>query len=312
MRKIFTQTLVELAQQDSRIVLLTADLGYTVLEPFKDRFPGRFYNVGVAEQNMLGIATGLAKKGLIPFVYSIAVFASLRPFEFIRNGPVAHNLPVRIIGVGGGFEYDYSGVTHYTLEDIGILRTQPNLSIFVPADDEQAKHCLKATWNAPGPIYYRLGKRDNSVLPGLDGRFDASGVALVHEKGNEVLLLTMGSIAPEALSAAGKLGERGILASVAVVSRLAPAPEESLAALVMKYSLIVTVEAHYRHGGLASLTAEVMAAMNGAHRLICCCVESVPTGINGTESFMNDRYGLSSRRIAQKIENEIRLSREAV
>jgi transketolase len=306
MRKIFTQTLVELAAKDPRIVLLTADLGYTVLEPFRDSYPDRFYNVGVAEQNMLGIATGLAQKGFIPFVYSIAVFATLRPFEFIRNGPVVHNLPVRIIGVGGGFEYDYAGITHYTLEDIGVLRTQPNLAVYVPADDPQAKQCLHSTWNAPGPIYYRLGKRDNTVVPGLDGRFGPEGIACIFEKGSDAILLAMGTIAPEALDAAKVLHARGIGVTVAVVSRMAPPPYEALASLLCRFPVAVTVEAHYRHGGLGSLAAEAIAGKRGNARLVCCCVESVPTGVNGTESFMNDRYGLSSRRIVEKIEREIR------
>ena len=104
-RATFVRTLVELAEEDERIVLLTGDLGFTVVEPFAERFPDRFFNVGVAEQNMVGVATGLAEAGFVPFVYSIATFATLRPYEFIRNGPVLHHLPVRVVGVGGGLEY---------------------------------------------------------------------------------------------------------------------------------------------------------------------------------------------------------------
>src|SRR5438093_13706937 len=113
MRRAFAETLAELAKEDPRIVLLTADLGFMALEPFADAFPERFFNVGVAEQNMVGAATGLAEAGFIPFVYSIVTFAVLRPFEFIRNGPVAHQLPVRIVSVGGGFEYGYNGISQY-------------------------------------------------------------------------------------------------------------------------------------------------------------------------------------------------------
>jgi len=137
LRGTFIKTLCELAGVDQRIVLLTGDLGFTVLEPFRDAHPERFYNIGVAEQNMVGIATGLAEAGLIPFCYSIGTFASLRPFEFIRNGPVLHHLPVRIVGLGAGFEYGTAGTTHFSLEDIGVLRTQPGLDIVAPADFEQ-------------------------------------------------------------------------------------------------------------------------------------------------------------------------------
>ena len=143
MRGTFVNTLCDIARQDERIVLLTGDLGFTVLEPFREAHPKRFYNVGVAEQNMVGLATGLAESGLIPFCYSIGTFASLRPFEFIRNGPVLHHLPVRIVGLGAGFEYGTAGTTHFSLEDIGVLRTQPGLDIIAPADFEQ-RRCWRA------------------------------------------------------------------------------------------------------------------------------------------------------------------------
>ena len=112
MRNTFINTLTELAEQDSRIVLLTGDLGFMVLEPFAQKLPRQFFNVGVAEQNMVGIATGMAEAGFIPFVYSIVNFATLRPYEFIRNGPILHQFPVRIVGVGGGIEYGNNGATH--------------------------------------------------------------------------------------------------------------------------------------------------------------------------------------------------------
>src|SRR5258708_10366625 len=121
MRAAFIHALVELAAHDPRILLLTADLGFMALEPFAQRFPGRLFNMGVAEQNMVGAATGLAEAGFIPYVYSIVTFATLRPYEFIRNGPVLHQLPVRIVGMGGGYEYGPAGATHHGLEDIGVM-----------------------------------------------------------------------------------------------------------------------------------------------------------------------------------------------
>ena len=125
MRKAFIQSLCDLAARDERVMLLTADLGWSVLEPFAERFPKRFLNVGVAEQNMLGIATGLARQGFVPFVYSIATFASMRCYEQFRNGPVLHGLPVRVVGTGGGFAYGHAGPTHHAIEDLSIARTLP-------------------------------------------------------------------------------------------------------------------------------------------------------------------------------------------
>src|SRR5262245_32799658 len=134
MRVTFFETLAELAASDRRIVLMTGDIGFMVLDAFVSRHPDRFFNAGVAEQNMMGLATGLAEAGFIPFVYSIIPFAVLRPYEFVRNGPVLHGLPVRIVGVGAGVEYGQHGFSHYGLEDIAVTRTHPNLAVLAPAD----------------------------------------------------------------------------------------------------------------------------------------------------------------------------------
>src|SRR3990167_172599 len=146
MRAEFIHTLVELAQKDPRIVLLSGDLGYTVIEPFVERFPKRFFNIGVAEQNMMGIASGLAEQGFLPFAYSIVNFAALRPYEFIRNGPILHQLPVRIVGGGGGVEYGAVGIAQYGLEDVAVRRIQKGMRVVVPGDVSQVRSALKKTW----------------------------------------------------------------------------------------------------------------------------------------------------------------------
>src|ERR1700738_2244053 len=171
-----------------------------VWEPFASLFPERFFNMGVAEQNMVGVATGLADAGFVPFVYSIATFATLRPYEFIRNGPIFQRLPVRIVGMGGGFDYGPAGPSHHALEDIGVLRVQPGITILAPADSSQATTILQKTWDLPGPVYYRLCK-NASTVPGLEGRFELGRVQVVRE-GDDLLLVTMGSIATEACAAA--------------------------------------------------------------------------------------------------------------
>src|ERR1051326_3036308 len=165
MRKAFVEALLEIASRDKRVVLLTGDLGFMVLEPFMKAFPDRFLNAGVAEQNMVGMATGLADAGYIPFVYSIVPFSVIRPLEFIRNGPIYHRLPVRIVGVGEGFDYANNGFTHYGLEDVGIMRMQPGITTVVPADDAQAFGAIRATYELPGPVYYRLSKKANLSVP---------------------------------------------------------------------------------------------------------------------------------------------------
>jgi len=293
MRAAFVRTLVELAAADRRIVLLTGDLGFMALEPFMERFPDRFVNVGVAEQNMVGIATGLAEAGWMPFVYSIVTFATLRPYEFIRNGPVMHGLPVRIVGVGGGFEYGMQGVTHHGLEDIGVTRLQPGLAVVAPADHLQMASALRATWDLPGPVYYRIGKDDRTTIRGLDGRF-ALGRAERIGDGKDVALVAVGAAASEVVAAADALAARGIAARVLVVASVAPAPLADLVDALADVPLVLSVEAHYVDGGLGSLVAEVIAEHGLRCRLVRCGVRAAPDGVCGSQAFLHERHGISA------------------
>ncbi len=291
MRGTFVKVLSELAEKDPRIVLLTGDLGYTVLEPFRDRFPKRFYNVGVAEQNMVGLATGIAEAGMIPFCYSIGTFASLRPFEFIRNGPVLHHLPVRVVGLGAGFEYGTAGPTHYSLEDIGVMRTQPGLNIVAPADFEQTATAVRATWDLPGPVYYRLGKDDKSVLPGLKGRFEL-GLANNVRNGDDLLIIACGPISFDVVAAADELAKIDIDAAVTVVASVSPVPERDLVEILGRHRVALTVETHSITGGLGSLVAEVIAENGLGTRLVRLGVRAGTDGRSGSPAHMHARHGL--------------------
>jgi transketolase len=301
MRGTFVNTLCEIAEQDDRVVLLTGDLGFTVLEGFRDRHPTRFYNVGVAEQNMVGVATGLAEAGLIPFCYSIGTFASLRPFEFIRNGPVVHHLPVRIVGLGAGFEYGTAGITHYSLEDIGVMRTQPGLDIVAPADYEQTRTALLQTWDVPEPVYYRLGKDDRSVMPGLEGRF-ARGRAQTVREGDDLLIFTCGPISLEVAAAATELAEHERIESrVVVVASISPAPEQDLAEALERHRFALTVETHYANGGLGSMVAETIAAHGLGTRLVRLAVTQRTAGRSGSAAHMYARHGLDRAGIVSAV-----------
>jgi transketolase len=291
LRGTFARILCELADADPRVVLLTGDLGYTVLEPFRDRFPDRFFNVGVAEQNMVGLATGIAEAGMIPFCYSIGTFASLRPFEFIRNGPVLHHLPVRVIGLGAGFEYGTAGPTHYSLEDIGVMRTLPGLTVIAPADFEQAGAALRATWDLPGPVYYRLGKDDRSVMPGLGGRFEMGRAQTVRD-GEDLLIFACGPISLEVAAAADDLARQGIEAAVVVVASVSPVPEHDLVEVLGRHRVALTVETHSVTGGLGSLVAEVTADHGLGTRLVRLGVRTGSEGRSGSPAHMHARHGL--------------------
>ena len=305
MRAAFAKTLTELADRDPRILLLTGDLGYMALEPFADKHPGRFFNVGVAEQNMVGLATGLAEAGFIPYVYSIVPFAVLRPYEFIRNGPIQHQWPVRIVGVGAGMDYGLNGLSHYGLEDVAVMRVQPGITVIAPADHEQARSALLACWNLPGPTYYRLGKDDKTVVAGLGGRFELGRAQQLRE-GSDVIIVAMGAVTVEAAAAAETLAKEGISCCVLVVASVSPAPEEDLARALSRFPLAVTVEAHYRSGGLGSLVAEIAAERRLGCRLVRIAVNTQAAGPCGSQAYLYRKYGLSREAIVQTVRQEFR------
>lgn len=298
MRGAFARKLANLAEKDKRICLLTGDLGFMALEPFSDRHPERFYNMGAAEQNMVGVATGLAEAGFIPFVYSIVTFATLRPYEFIRNGAILNHLPIRVVGIGGGFEYGHNGATHYGLEDVGIMRVQPGMTVLAPADSRQTETILEETWDMKGPIYYRLGKNDKPIVPALEGKFDFNGVQKVKE-GKDILVVSMGAIAVETAEAVEILNESGISCGHLVVSTLNPAPVEALVQALKDYSTVVTVEAHYVCGGLGSLICEVVAENNLNTRVIRAALKESPDGLTGSQNYLHEKYGISRDKIVE-------------
>ncbi len=306
MRSGFIAELIAIAERDHRIFLLTADLGYRVLEPFRDRFPDRFLNVGVAEQNMVGIATGLADAGFIPFVYSISTFASMRGYEFLRNGPLLQHLPVRVIGIGGGFDYGSNGPTHHALEDLGVLRLQPGMRVIIPADVAQARTALRATFDRRETIYFRLSKDDRGPVPGLEGRFEEDRVTMVRD-GADALVLAAGPSALDAVSAAEAVERDGIHVAVGVVASIGFTPSPALLHALSLYAMVITVENHYVAGGLGSLVAEVIAEAGVACRLVRCGVREAPSGISGTAQYLNRRHGIDSDSIADTVRRALPL-----
>lgn len=296
MRKAFIQSLVALAERDPRVVLLTGDLGFTVVEDFAERFPDRFVNVGVAEQNMVGIATGLAEAGFVPFTYSIATFATMRPYEFIRNGPLLHGLPVRVIGVGTGLDYGVNGITHYALEDVALMRVQPKMMVVAPADPDQARAAVTATSEVLGPIYFRVGKGAESI-PELGGRFSPGRAELLRD-GGDIAIIALGPATRTALDAADLLAETGIDAAVAAVTSFNPSPTADIADLLDHVPVAITVEAHYLNGGLGSFVAEVVAEHGLNVRLVRSAVRDMPRARSGSQQYLLEHYGLTPRAVA--------------
>jgi transketolase len=240
---------------------------------------------------MIGMATGLAEAGFVPYAYSIATFAALRPFEFIRNGPVPHRLPVRVVGVGAGFAYGHSGPTHYALEDVAALRTLPDLAIVVPADSQQTETSMRRTWDRPGPIYYSLAKDDVPPVPGLHGRFELQRIQMTR-RGQDIAIVAMGALVSEAVAAADQLSAQGMEASVIVVSNFNPDPVEDLADCLSQFRAAITVEAQTLSGGLGALVASVIAWGNLNCRLWPLAVRTSPDGTSGGQAERWNKYGL--------------------
>ena len=291
MRREFISALTQAAENDDRIVLLTGDLGFMVLEPFAERHPARFFNVGVAEQNMVGMATGLAEAGFVPWAYSIATFASMRPYEFIRNGPVLHEFPVRVVGVGGGLDYSHNGITHYALEDIALMRVQPAMTVVAPADGPQTFAAVSAAAGVEGPMYLRLEK-EGAEVAGLDD-FRLGRVSFLGD-GVDLAIVAVGGMVRRASELRDALAENGVHATVAAVTSFNPSPIDDLSDLLARVPVALTLEEHYLSGGVGSLVCEVVAQ----HGLNCLVVRrgvrSAPRGVSGSRDFFHGLESLTS------------------
>jgi len=258
MRTAFIETLCELAEQDERIWLLTGDLGYSVLERFANRFPRRFINVGVAEQNMTGLAAGLSFCDKIVFTYSIANFPTLRCLEQIRNDVCYHNLNVKIVAVGGGFAYGAQGMTHHATEDLAIMRALPNMTVVAPGDPVETRLATRAIVNWRGPCYLRLGKAGEPVVHQTPPAFTI-GKAITVREGSSVTLISTGGMLHNVIQAAELLEQQRIQARVLSMHTLKPLDREAVLTAARETGSIVTIEEHGVTGGLGSAVAEVLA-----------------------------------------------------
>jgi transketolase len=291
MRTAFIQTLCELAEAEPRIWLLTGDLGFSVLEAFAQRFPDRFINVGVAEQNMTGVAAGLARCGKIVFTYSIANFATIRCLEQIRNDVCYHQADVKIVAVGGGFTYGAAGYTHHAVEDLGVLRVLPNLTVVAPADPVETRLATRALASWPGPCYLRLEKAGNAVVHPVEPAFQL-GRALLVRPGRDVTLISTGGMLPETLATATRLAAEGIDAEVLSMHTLKPLDGAAVLAAARQTGAVVTVEEHSVTGGLGSAVAEVLAeAGPGPWRLRRFGVPDAPYHGVGSQAFLRRLAG---------------------
>lgn len=247
MRTAFIQQLQIEARKNPRIFLVVGDLGYSVIEPFADEFPDRYLNAGVAEQNMTGLAAGLASEGYHVFTYSIGNFPTLRCLEQIRNDVCYHKLPVTIVAVGSGVSYGNLGYSHHCVQDIGCLRGLPNLTLLSPADPGETRRCVSFLSANPGPSYLRIGKAGEPTVHDKEIDF-RTPTRLISRQADSAIVGT-GSVLAEAMLAAERLATRGHAVDVFSLTTLTSADLSSLG----RYKRILTVEEHVAAGGIGEL-----------------------------------------------------------
>ena len=300
MRNTFVSTLCELAERDERVWLLCGDLGYSVLEKFSARFPDRYVNVGVAEQNMTGVAAGLALAGKVVFTYSIANFPIMRCLEQVRNDICYHRLNVKIVAVGCGLPYGTHGYTHHGVEDVAVMRALPNMTVVAPGDPIEARLATRALVEHDGPGYLRLGKGGEAAVHVDDPAFQI-GRAIPIRAGDDVTLIAAGAILAETVRAADLLAERGIRAGVVSMPTIAPLDAAAVLEAAARTRWIVTVEEHSVTGGLGSAVAEVLAeAPATGARLARCGVTAGPFGVGG-QAYLRGLNQLDAAGIAERV-----------
>lgn len=300
MRSAFIRGLTALAGRDDRVVLLTGDLGYKIFDDFAARFPGRFINAGVAEQNMVGVATGLALEGFRPFVYSIATFATLRCFEQIRDDVCYNDVAVTIVGVGGGFSYGANGPTHHATEDIAIMRILPNMTVVCPGDPVEAELAVAAGASLGGPLYLRLGRAGDPLVHHDPPSFEI-GTAIKVREGSDGALVSTGGMLPVAMAAADLLQAENVSCQVISMHTVKPLDTAALEACCTQTKAVFTLEEHSRLGGLGSAVGEWLSDSGKACKLTCFGTEDRFADTAGSQAYLRRRHGLSAEQIARKV-----------
>lgn len=306
MRKTCFQSIYELAGNDSRIVFIGSDITKQGLTEFEHNFPDRFFLEGIYEGNIIGMAAGLALCGKIPYINTIATFATRRCFEQIVIDCAMQQLPVRIIGSGGGTVYAPLGSTHLAFDDIAILRAIPNMTIVAPSDSEEMKKLIPETLNWPGPIYIRLAKGGDQIISKPDESFFI-GKAISKKSGSRVALAATGITTAIALDAAAELEQNNISTSVSHYHTVKPFDKLHFLKQIAHSEIIITIEEHTICGGLGSIAAEIIAEASFAapKKFIRIGFPDIFPDHFGNQSKIMDRYGISVNEIKSTVLNLI-------
>ena len=313
MRQTCLNMVYELDKKDDRIFFLGSDLGIGTLDNFKREMPGRFFMEGVSEQNIIGMAAGLALEGKIVYFNTIATFITRRCFEQIVLDLCLHNLKVRLIGNGGGLVYAPLGPTHLAIEDIAIFRAIPRMTIVAPADADEMRRFMPMTVDHPGPIYIRLAKGGDPSITNDQIPFEI-GKAYPMREGRDALIATTGIMLKPALDAAATLDQSGIQATVLHIPTVKPLDTRVLLDYASPVSIIVTAEEHNVIGGLGSAVAETIAEANFAipKRFKRIGIPDVFPDQYGSQSSLLERYNITAHTIASVIKEGLGIPIEEV
>lgn len=301
MRNMFAKTLTSLGQEDERIVLLSGDIGNNLFNGFKQIAPKRFYNCGVAEANMIGVAAGMALSGLKPVVYTITPFLTARCFEQLRIDVAYHEAPVVIVGTGSGLSYAQLGPTHHSLEDIAIMRTLPGMTVIAPADPIEMRTLLKEAFHHRTPVYFRIGKKGEPDIHDNDIDIRIGKVNTII-KGSDVAILGTGTIMPEVLLAATLLQQEGVSVHVASVHTIKPLDADYMHMLTSRFKHVVTIEEHGKIGGLGSVVAEWCVKHNRKLNHHIMGTEDNFVHKLGSQQYVRSQFNLTSKQIAESIQ----------
>jgi len=296
-RDAYGKALVELGKEQERIVVLDADLSKsTKTALFAEAFPGRFYNVGVSEADMMGTAAGLAASGYIPFASTFGVFATGRAYDQVRNSIAYTRLNVKIAATHTGLTVGEDGASHQTLEDLALMRVLPNMTVIVPADGNQARQAVRAAVRHEGPVYLRLGRPKVPQIIGEDFPFELGRGQMLNE-GKDLTYITTGIMTAMALEAAEELKAQGVNASVVNIHTIKPLDESLLVQAARETGAVVTAEEHSILGGLGGAVAEVLSQE--------CPVPLIRIGVkdsfgeSGNPDALLEKYGLTARNLVQ-------------
>jgi len=307
MRNAFIKQLTELAKHDKRIFLIVGDLGYNVVEDYVKTNPNQFLNAGVSEQNMTGVAAGLALEGRIVFTYSIANFPTIRAFEQVRNDICYHNANVKIIAVGTGFTYGALASSHHGTEDLAVTRALPNMTVIAPADPFEAVQVAKAVVNIKGPCYIRISKAGQVYTEAPQFLI---GKAITVKPGNDISLIAIGSMVADALQASNELGKQGIHARVLSMHTLKPLDAQAIKNAALQTGGILTIEEHNIIGGLGSAVAEVLAEHRLGVPFLRMGIPDTFSKVIGDQDFLKEKHGLSVKNIIKQTLHLLSLSKK--